>query len=238
MRDRLFDKLMADKTPTEEDAKKYFDENKEKYKQRESVRASHILLKVARTAPEEEKKAKRAKAKEILKLAKAPGAKFDELARQHSEGPTKSRGGDLGLFSRGRMVKEFEDAAFGAKPGQVVGPVETQFGFHIIKVFEKKPARQREYDEVKDSILTSLKARAKSKATREILAKLKEEAKVEILEAGVSLDRRRTARPATNNPIASTQDLAKIRAAAKDAAEKAKAAADKAKNEAKPDENE
>jgi peptidyl-prolyl cis-trans isomerase C len=236
VRDRLFEKLMADQTPTEDDAKKYFEENKEKYKQRESVRASHILFKVAKTAPAEERKAKEAKAKEILALAKAKDAKFDELARAHSDGPTKSRGGDLGLFSRGRMVKEFEDAAFKAKPGAVIGPIETQFGFHVIKVFEKKPERQREYDEVKDSILTSLKARAKSKATREIIANLKTEAKVEILESGVSLDRRRAPLQATDpkKPLIGNKDLAKIQAAAKAAAAKAHAEGAAAQDKATP----
>jgi peptidyl-prolyl cis-trans isomerase C len=193
LRDALFSKLMTGQEPTEEDAKKYYEENKAKYKQREQVRASHILLKVARTDAADVKEAQRKKAEDLLKQAKKPGADFAALARESSQGPTAPKGGDLGAFSRGRMVKEFEDAAFKAKVGQVIGPVETKFGFHIIKVFEKTPERQRTYDEVKDSILTSLKARAKSRATREILRTMKTEAKIEILEPGVQLDRR--ARP-------------------------------------------
>jgi hypothetical protein len=92
------------------------------------------------------------------------------------------------LFSRGRMVKPFEDVAFAAKAGDVVGPVETQFGYHVIKVYEKVPESQREFAEVKDSILTSLKARQKSKATRELLDKLKADAKVVVSEPGINLD--------------------------------------------------
>ncbi len=188
LRDKLFAKLLASSEPTEADAKKYYDENLDKYKQKEQIKASHILFKVEKTTPEKEKKEKLAEAKKVLAEAKKAGANFDEIAKKYSDGPTKDRGGDLGTFSRGRMVKPFEDAAFAAKAGDVIGPVETQFGFHVIKVYEKTPESQRPFEEVKDSILTSLKARQKSKATRELLDKLKAEAKVEILEPGVSLD--------------------------------------------------
>lgn len=193
LRDQLFAKLMEGQTPTADDAKKYYEENKDKYKQREQVRASHILFKVGKNDPEEVKKEKLQKAKDVLALAKKPKADFAALAKEHSEGPTASKGGDLGAFSRGRMVKEFEDAAFSAKAGAIVGPVETKFGYHVIKVFEKMPERQRPFDEVQDSILTSLEARAKSKATREILKTMKADAKIEILEPGVDLERRRPA---------------------------------------------
>ena len=188
LRDKLFAKLLASSEPTEADAKKYYDENLDKYKQKEQIKASHILFKVEKTTPEKEKKEKLAEAKKVLAEAKKPGANFDEIAKKYSDGPTKDRGGDLGTFSRGRMVKPFEDAAFAAKPGEVIGPVETQFGYHVIKVYEKTPESQRPFEEVKDSILTSLKARQKSKATRELLDKLKAEAKIEVLEPGVSLD--------------------------------------------------
>jgi peptidyl-prolyl cis-trans isomerase C len=188
LRDKLFAKLLASGEPTEADAKKYYEENLDKYKQKEQIRASHILVKVEKDTSDKDKKAKLAEAKKILAEVKKAGANFEEIAKKYSEGPTKDRGGDLGLFTRGRMVKPFEDAAFAAKAGDIVGPVETQFGFHIIKVFEKTAEQQRTFDEVKDSIMTSLKARQKSKATRELLDKLKADAQVEILEPGVSLD--------------------------------------------------
>ena len=194
LRDKLFQKLLAASEPTEDDAKKYYEENTEKYKQKEQIKASHILFKVDKTTSDKDKKAKLADAKKVLAEAKK-GADFGELAKLHSEGPTKDRAGDLGTFSRGRMVKPFEEAAFNAKPGELVGPIETQFGFHIIKVFEKTEEKQRPFEEVKDSILTSLKARQKSKATRELLDTLKGQAKIEILEAGVSLDAKRTPAP-------------------------------------------
>jgi peptidyl-prolyl cis-trans isomerase C len=193
LRDKLFAKMLSSSEPTEADAKKYYEENLEKYKQKEQIKAAHILFKVEKETTEKDKKAKLAEAKKVLAEAKKPGVDFGELAKQYSEGPTKERAGDLGTFSRGRMVKPFEDAAFAAKAGDVIGPVETQFGFHVIKVFEKTAEAQRTFDEVKDSILTSLKARQKSKATRELLDTLKTTAKVEVLEPGVSLDAKRPA---------------------------------------------
>ena len=193
LRDKLFAKLLSSTEPNEADAKKYYEDNLEKYKQKEQIKAAHILFKVEKDTPEKDKKARLAEAKKVLTEAKKSGVDFGELAKKYSEGPTKEREGDLGTFSRGRMVKPFEDAAFAAKAGEVIGPIETQFGFHVIKVFEKTPEAQRTFDEVKDSILTSLKARQKSKATRELLDQLKTTAKVEILEAGVSLDAKRSA---------------------------------------------
>jgi len=89
------------------------------------VRAAHILV---RGEP---------KAKEIMEKLKA-GESFSELAMQNSECPSKKRGGDLGWFARGKMVREFENAAFAGEKGALVGPVKTQFGWHIIKVIDKK----------------------------------------------------------------------------------------------------
>jgi peptidyl-prolyl cis-trans isomerase C len=188
LRDKLFTKLLGGTEPTDADAQKYYEENKDKYKQKEQIKASHILFKVDKTTAEADKKKKLDQAKKVLGEAKKAGVDFEELAKKYSEGPTAPRGGDLGTFSRGRMVKPFEDVAFAAKAGEVLGPVETQFGYHVIKVYEKTPEVQRPFEEVKESILTSLKARQKSKATRELLDKLKAEAKVEVLEPGVSLE--------------------------------------------------
>ena len=207
LRDNLFSKLMEGGEPTQEDAKAYYDKNRDKYTQKEQVQASHILLKVAKDAADKDKKAKLKLAKGLVKKAKKKNADFAALAREHSEGPTKSRGGDLGKFSRGRMVKAFEEAAFNAKAGSIVGPVETQFGYHVIKVMEKFPARERTFEEVSESVLTSLKARKKSKATRETLAALKKDAKIEVLEEGIELvrSRARPPGPAGKGPLSPEQ---------------------------------
>ena len=89
------------------------------------VRAAHILV---RGEP---------KAKELMEKLKA-GESFDALAKENSECPSKKRGGDLGWFTRGKMVREFENAAFAGEKGCLVGPIKTQFGWHIIKVLDKK----------------------------------------------------------------------------------------------------
>jgi peptidyl-prolyl cis-trans isomerase C len=192
LRENLFSKIMGAGDPSEEDIKAYYEKNLDRYKQREQVKASHILFKVSKEMTPAQKKEQEKKAKAVFKKAKKADAKaFAALAKENSEGPTASRGGDLGFFSRGRMVKAFEDVAFKAKKGSTLGPVETQFGYHVIRVFEKKDERQRAYDEVKDSIKTTLTAREKSKKKRELLKKLREEIKVAVLEPGISLDAKR-----------------------------------------------
>jgi len=131
---------------------KYYEEHKDEFRRGEQARARHILIKVAPDAsPEEQAKAK-LKAEGIAKIART-GADFAELARKHSQDEgTRDQGGDLGWFGRGRMVKEFENAVFGHKPGEIVGPVKSQFGWHIIKVEGFRPAEVRPLDEVREQV--------------------------------------------------------------------------------------
>ncbi len=141
---------------SEDDIKSYYKANMESFNAPEMVKARHILIKVGRAASEEEKNNAREKAEGILKRIKA-GEDFAKLAAELSDDPgSKVNGGELGFFPRGRMVKPFEDAAFAMKPGEVSGLVETQFGFHIIKVEEKKPAGIEPFDAVRDKIRAKL----------------------------------------------------------------------------------
>jgi peptidyl-prolyl cis-trans isomerase D len=130
------------------DIQRYYNDNLQQYQTPEQVRASHILL---QTAGKDEA-AVRAQAEGILQKVKA-GADFAALARSVSEDEgSKANGGDLDYFSRGRMVPEFETAAFAMEPGQVSDLVKSQFGFHIIKVVDKRPAVTRALDDVRPQI--------------------------------------------------------------------------------------
>jgi len=130
----------------------YYQTHQEEFASPEEVKARHILVRPEGQGEDAWEKA-RARAEAILAKAKAPGADFAALAREYSEDPgSKESGGDLGWFSRGRMVKEFEEAVFAAKPGVVTEPVRSQFGYHIILVEGKRPARTKSLDEVRELI--------------------------------------------------------------------------------------
>ena len=185
MRERLYAKLVPQEDPSDEEAKAYYDKNIARYIEPEQVKASHILLKYTTSDPDTLKKEKMGKCKKLFREAKKKGADFAALAKENSEGPTAPRGGDLGFFPRGRMVKPFEEAVFAAKPGNVLGPIETQFGCHVIKLIEKKEKRERPFDEAKPSVLSTLKAIKKSESTRNLLNDLRQTAQVKVLEPGL-----------------------------------------------------
>ena len=116
----------------------------------ERVHARHILLKTDGKS-DAEKKALKAKAEDLLKQLKN-GADFAELAKKYSEDGTKDQGGDLGWFTHGQMVPEFDSAAFALKPKELSGVVTSQFGYHIIQVMEKDPAKLKPFEDVKDEL--------------------------------------------------------------------------------------
>ncbi|MBN1805285.1 MAG: peptidylprolyl isomerase [Sedimentisphaerales bacterium] len=145
---------------TEKDAKKYYDETPKEFETKEQVRASHILIKPETEAdsteatPQAKAKAK-AKAEDLLKQIKA-GADFAALAKANSDCPSSAKGGDLDFFAKGRMVPPFEKAAFAMKTGQVSDIVETSFGYHIIKVTDRKPAATTSFEQAKDDLIRRL----------------------------------------------------------------------------------
>jgi peptidyl-prolyl cis-trans isomerase C len=165
-------------TITTEQARKFYDENLDKFKKPESTRASHILVGVDPKATAEEKQKAKQKADDLLKQVKG-GADFAELAKKESTCPSSKNGGDLGEFGRGQMVKPFEDAAFGLKPGEVSGVVETQFGYHIIKATGKDAGGTAPFDEVKGKIEEYLKGTEVQKQVVAKVEELKKSAKIE-----------------------------------------------------------
>ena len=140
----------------EEEIKTYYEVNIDDFVMQEQVRARHILIKVSPDADPQGVEEARKRAEEILAQAKK-GEDFASLAKKYSEGPTAEKGGDLGYFPRGMMVKEFEEAAFSLKPGELSTVVRTQFGFHIIKAEDVKQERTQSLDEVRKSIESTLR---------------------------------------------------------------------------------
>lgn len=163
---------------TDEESKAYYDTHPELFKQAEQVKASHILIKVDSNADEQKKTDAKKKIVEVQKKLK-DGQDFAALAKEYSEGPSNVRGGDLGYFGRGQMVKPFEDAAFGMKPDEVSEIVETQFGYHLIKVYDKKPEKTLAYTEVKDQLTQRMKQEKTEQEAGKYIEKLKKDAKIE-----------------------------------------------------------
>ncbi|MEJ5300280.1 MAG: SurA N-terminal domain-containing protein [Thermodesulforhabdaceae bacterium] len=147
---------------TDDELKNYYEEHRKDYHQDKAVHARHVLFRVDPDAPSEQVEAVRKKAQEILNLAKA-GQDFATLAKNYSEDPgTAMNGGDLGYITESQVIKEFADAAFAMKAGEISDLVQTPFGFHIIKVEDVRPERDLPFDDVKNNIkekLTEIKAR-------------------------------------------------------------------------------
>lgn len=159
----------------------FYQENIERFKQGESVRASHILIGVQPNADATQKKLAQAKAQQLLKQVRA-GGDFAKLAREQSQDPGSApNGGDLGFFPKGQMDSAFEAAAFGLKPGAVSGVVETSFGFHIVKVHERRGPRTTPLAEVSGQIKEFLTERQREAKIAEFVEQAKAKIKIEIL---------------------------------------------------------
>jgi peptidyl-prolyl cis-trans isomerase C len=177
----LIEKEIASKvTVSDDQAKKFYDENIEKFKQPETVQASHILIGVDSKASAEEKSKANEKAAALLKRAKA-GDDFAALAKSDSTCPSAQQGGNLGFFAKGQMVPAFETAAFSLKPGEISDVVETQFGYHIIKVTDKKPAGTLPFADAKKEIVNYLKIQKIQQDITAFVDKLRKEGKIEIV---------------------------------------------------------
>ncbi|EEO28048.1 SurA N-terminal domain-containing protein [Oxalobacter paraformigenes] len=151
------------------DLQSYYEQNRDRFSIPEERRAQHILIAVAKNASDSEKAEAKKKAEELLAQLKADPSRFAELAKAHSQDPGSARnGGDLGFFTRGKMVKPFNDAVFGMKKGEISDPVQTDFGYHLIAVTDIKPAVAKPLSQVKDSVLQELKRQETSKKFAEM----------------------------------------------------------------------
>jgi len=144
---------------TEATARQHYEANLARYQEPESRRASHILIKTDKAMDDAARQAARAQAERLLQELRKTPARFAELAGQHSADPgSAARGGDLGAFTREMMVKPFADAVFEMKTGEIRGPVETDFGYHIIRLDGISPGRQIAFGAVRDEIVDELKS--------------------------------------------------------------------------------
>ncbi len=164
--------------PSDADIRADYERRKDSFAIPEQVTAAHILIAVKPDGGADADTAARSKAEAIAAKAKAPGADFAKLANENTDDPSgKTTGGQLPPFSRGQMVPEFEEAAFTMAPGEIRGPIKTQFGYHIIKLTAKTPARTRSLEEVRPSIVAELTEKLSSgevdRLSRELSEKLK-----------------------------------------------------------------
>ena len=165
--------------PSAEDIQAFYEDNKDGFSQQDSVTASHILIKVDPQTDTEETKAAKRQRLEDLRQQIADGADFAELAKANSDCPSRNNGGDLGPFGRGQMVPEFEEAAFSQEIGALGDIVETQFGYHLIQVTAKTPAKTLTFEEVQDRIRDMLYSQQQQEAVRAFVDRLREQALIE-----------------------------------------------------------
>lgn len=162
-------KVETESQVSDADLQKFYEQNKEKFKTGEQIKASHILVKTDKEA------------KDILAKIKA-GGNFEELAKKNSVDSSAAKGGDLGWFGKGSMVPVFEKAALALKEGQVSDVVKSDFGFHIIKLTGKRAAGIRPLEEVKDQIKGAIMPTKQQEVFQKIKEELKKNAKIAIKE--------------------------------------------------------
>jgi peptidyl-prolyl cis-trans isomerase C len=162
---------------SDKQVRSYYDENPSLFRKPEQVKASHILIQVPENA-DEAKKAEALAKIQALKQRIDNGENFATLAMEYSEGPSKTKGGDLGFFTRDQMVAPFADAAFALQPGQVSNVVTTRFGYHLIRVTDHQAAHTMAFNEVKEAISKRLQQEQEGKKIDAYLEMLKKHAEI------------------------------------------------------------
>ncbi len=172
--------VLADIKASDAQVRQVYDENISDFKRPKSVKARHILLNLAPDADDETVKKVEAKMDDVVAKLKK-GEKFDELAKQYSDGPSKNKGGDLGFFSTGNMVKEFEDVAFSLKPGDAPKKVRSRFGLHLVETTDVKEAGTESFEEVKEKLKLNIESNEKNKLMKGFISNLREKAEIKVL---------------------------------------------------------
>jgi peptidyl-prolyl cis-trans isomerase D len=162
--------IMKSLPVNEQDLKDYYTQNVgSRPAAAEERRASHILIPAPKEAPAAERAKAKSKAEEVLAMAKKAPDNFAELAKKYSQDPgSAAKGGDLDYFTRGAMTKPFEDAVFAMKPGDIAGPVETEFGYHIVKLTDVKAAKQKTFEEMRPELEAEFKKQQAQKKFAEL----------------------------------------------------------------------
>lgn len=161
---------LGDMSVSEQELRDYFEKNKDQYGQKERIHARHILIKSDSQAQSEIRD---------LKSRIDNGASFEEMARQHSEGPSAKNGGDLETFPRGKMVPAFDEVAFNLETGVVSDPVETRFGYHLIKVEEKLASAPAEFEANREQIRKEVQKQKRQGKMRKLVQKLKSQSNIQ-----------------------------------------------------------
>jgi peptidyl-prolyl cis-trans isomerase C len=167
-------------TTTDAEARVFYDKNPDKFKVDDKVRASHILLKVDAKAPEATRKQAQGRIAGLLKRARS-GEDFAALAAKHSQDGSARQGGDLGYFARQEMVPAFSHVAFSLKPGEISDIVTTEFGYHIIKVTDKKAATTVPYEQASTQIVEFLSRQKKQERAGQFVDEVRKRARIEVL---------------------------------------------------------
>jgi len=165
---------------TDADVRDFYDKNPDRFKRAETVRASHILLRIDPAADDGTKKQTKAKIDGLLTRAKG-GEDFAALAKQNSQDSSAEQGGDLGYFPKEKMVPAFADVAFALKTGEISDVVTTQFGVHIIKVTDRKPGGTVPLEEVSPQVKQYLTEQKKQQQAQAFIEQVRQKAKIEVL---------------------------------------------------------
>ena len=177
----LLDQQIVSKiTVKEDEAKAYFNDHIDEFSQKAQIRARHILIKVDKSADEKKKAEAREQLVKVQKKIMA-GEDFSELAKQYSQGPSSVKGGDLGYFGKGQMVKPFEEVAFKLAPNEVSDIVETRFGYHLIKVVDRKAEKKAVFAESKERVTEKLKNQRIQQEVGAYIQQLRNKATIENL---------------------------------------------------------